>query len=58
MSAWVLPLRSRCAASKLSNLPVYLVTADVEARKKAELDGINGILLKPVTLDSLKALLA
>ena len=44
--------------AKLSNLPVYLVTADVEARKKAESDGFTGILLKPVTLDGIKALLA
>lgn len=51
-------VRAIRANAKLSNLPVYLVTADVEARKKAELDGFSGILLKPVTLDGLKALLA
>ena len=44
--------------ARFSHLPVYLVTADVEARKQSESDGFDGILLKPVSLDKLKALFA
>ena len=44
--------------ARFSHLPVYLVTADVEARKQSESDGFDGILLKPVSLDNLKALFA
>lgn len=40
--------------AKLSRLPVYLVTADVEARSQAESKGFTGILLKPITLDKLR----
>ena len=40
----------------LSHLPVYLVTADVEARKQAGADGFTGIFLKPITLDRLLTL--
>ena len=40
-----------------ADLPVYLVTAAVEARNQVESDGFTGILLKPVSLDNLKALL-
>ena len=42
---------------KLSHLPVYLITADVEARSQAESNGFNGILLKPVTFDKIRPLL-
>ena len=42
---------------KLSHMPVFLITADVEARSQAESDGFNGILLKPVTLDKIRPLL-
>ncbi|MBR4664961.1 MAG: response regulator [Lentisphaeria bacterium] len=45
------------ADAKLLHLPVYLITADVEARRQAETDGFNGILLKPVTLDKIRPLL-
>ena len=41
------------ADPKLSHLPVYLVTADVEARKQAGSDGFTGMFLKPITLDRL-----
>ncbi len=41
--------------AKLSHLPVYLVTADVEARTMNESDGFTGILLKPVTLEKLRS---
>ena len=44
------------ADAKLSHLPVYLVTADVEARTQAEADGFTGVLLKPLTLEKLGAL--
>ena len=44
--------------TKFSGLPVYLVTADVEARGKAEACGFTGILLKPVTLEKLRSLIA
>jgi signal transduction histidine kinase len=45
------------ADAKLAGLPVYLVTADVEARSQAESDGFTGVLLKPITLDGLRAVL-
>ena len=37
-------------------LPVYAITADVEAMKRSAQAGFTGILLKPITLDKLKAL--
>ena len=46
------------ADAKLAGLPVYLVTADVEARSQAEADGFTGVLLKPITLEGLRSLLA
>lgn len=42
--------------SAFASLPVYLVTADVEARKMYAEQGFTGILLKPVTLEGVKAL--
>ena len=44
------------ADERFENLPVYAVTADVVAGKDFA-DGFTGILLKPVTLESLKAVL-
>jgi len=44
------------ADASFASLPVYLVTADVDARNTAEADGFTGILLKPVTLERLQAL--
>jgi signal transduction histidine kinase len=44
------------ADANLVRLPVYLVTADVEARKETEADGFTGVLLKPITLAKLRAL--
>ena len=49
-------VRAIRADAKLSHLPVYLVTADVEARSQAEADGFTGILLKPITLEKLRSL--
>ena len=46
------------ADAKLSHLPVYLVTADVEARNQAESNGFTGILIKPITLEMLQPLFA
>ena len=45
------------ADASLARMPVYLVTADVEARAQAEAKGFTGILLKPVTLENLKSIL-
>ena len=49
-------VRAIRADAKLSHLPVYLVTADVEARIQAESDGFTGVLLKPITLEKLRSL--
>ena len=46
------------ADAKLSHLPVYLVTADVEVRNQSGLEGFSGILFKPITLEMLQALFA
>lgn len=46
------------ADAKLSHLPVYLVTADVEIRGQTEADGFTDILLKPVKLETLRSLFA
>ena len=49
-------MRTIRADAKLSRLPVYLLTADVEARNHPELNGFTGILIKPVTLKKVQAL--
>lgn len=49
-------VRAIRSEAKRSSLPVYLVTADVEARSKAETCGFTGVLLKPITLDKLRSL--
>ena len=49
-------MRAIRADAALSHLPVYLLTADVEARNQAEASGFTGILLKPITLEKLQAL--
>ena len=49
-------VRAIRADAKLAHLPVYLVTADVEARIQTESDGFTGIVLKPITLEKLKSL--
>ncbi len=46
------------ANDKLSNLPVYVVTADVELQRTYAEKGFTDILLKPVTLDMLKQFIA
>jgi signal transduction histidine kinase len=51
-------VRAIRADPALAALPVYLVTADVEARKDAESNGFTGLLLKPITLERLQALFA
>lgn len=50
-------VRAIRADANLSRLPVYLVTADVEARGQLERNGFTGVLLKPVTLDGLRTAL-
>jgi signal transduction histidine kinase len=51
-------LRAIRADARLSRLPVYLVTADVDGRNQTEPDSFNGVLLKPVTFKKLQPLLA
>ena len=46
------------ADAAIASLPVYLVTADVEARTQAAANGFTGVLLKPITLERLKPLFA
>ena len=46
------------ADSAISNLPVYVVTADVEAKNTFSDSGFEGIVLKPVTADKLKAVIS
>ena len=45
------------ADERWRKLPVYAVTADVEARKVAAERGFDGLLLKPVTIESLAGFL-
>ncbi len=49
-------LRAIRADATLAGLPVYLVTADVEVREPAGADGFDGILIKPVSLEKIRAL--
>ena len=42
---------------KLTSLPVYAITADIETNKNYSELGFSGILLKPVTLESLQNIL-
>ena len=56
ISTQVKLMRAIRADAALSRLPVYLLTADVEARNQAEASGFTGILLKPITLEKLQAL--
>ena len=51
-------VRAIRADEALAHLPVYLVSADVEARHQADSDGFTGVLLKPITLEKLRALFA
>ena len=39
---------------ELASLPVYVITADIETTKDYSEMGFTGILLKPVTLESLQ----
>ena len=50
-------LRAIRANAALADLPVYVITADVEMRSKFETTGFTGILLKPVTVDKLQEIL-
>ncbi|MBQ6474296.1 MAG: response regulator, partial [Victivallales bacterium] len=50
-------VRAIRADEKLASLPVHVVTADVEMQDKYQTIGFAGILLKPVTVDKLKALM-
>ena len=44
------------ADRRFAHIPVYLLTADVEARSLSETDGFTGVLIKPITLEKLNAL--
>ena len=57
MDGYALCGRIRENAS-FARLPVYAVTADVEADKTMEGKGFDGLLLKPLTMDKLSAFLA
>ena len=46
------------AAPAVSKLPVYLFTAEVEMKDSYAAAGFDGILLKPVDIESLKRLLS
>ena len=43
---------------RFANLPIYVITADVEMQNEYKKQGFNDMLIKPVTLDKLKELLA
>ncbi len=57
MDGYALCERIRGDAS-LAGLPVYAVTADVEAGKVMEGKGFDGLLIKPLTMDKVAAFLA
>ena len=44
------------ADERLAELPVYAVTADVEEQKNFAERGFTGVLLKPLTIDTLSSL--
>lgn len=50
-------IRAIRAEARFAKLPVYLITADVEAVKQNSTDGFTGILVKPVTQQVIRALL-
>ena len=41
-----------------ASIPVYVITADVEMQAEYKEAGFDDMLIKPITLDKLKALLA
>jgi len=51
-------VRALRADARFASLPVYVLTADIEAQKTYAEIGFTGILLKPVTIDGLKSILA
>ena len=50
-------VRAIRADPRFASLPTYVVTADVEMLKQFEGAGFTGIVLKPITVDKLKAVL-
>ncbi|MBR3086083.1 MAG: amino acid permease, partial [Kiritimatiellae bacterium] len=46
------------ADPRFADMPVHVVTADVEMLKKYDKAGFSGILLKPVTVDKLKGVIS
>lgn len=49
-------IRAIRSNAKFLRLPVYLITADVEACKQANAADFTGVLYKPVTLEKLRSL--
>ena len=43
---------------KLASIPVYAITADVEMQNQYKQKGFDSLLIKPITLEKLKNLLA
>ena len=50
-------VRAIRADERLAKIPVHVVTADTEMPGKYREIGFDGILLKPVTVEKLKAIL-
>lgn len=50
-------LRVIRAQPQLSGIPVYAVTADVESQKTTTAAGFTDVLLKPITIEKLRALI-
>ena len=44
------------ADKRFADLPVYAVTADIEAQKDFVEHGFTGLLLKPVTIDKISGI--
>ncbi|MBR3084866.1 MAG: amino acid permease [Kiritimatiellae bacterium] len=51
-------VRAMRADPRFANMPVHVVTADVEMLKKYDKAGFTGIFLKPVTVDKLRGIVS
>lgn len=51
-------VRAIRANPRLATLPVHVVTADVELQETYAAKGFDGIILKPITVEALRALIA
>ena len=50
-------VRAIRAEEKLATIPAYVVTADTEMEGKYDRIGFDGFILKPVTVEKLKAII-